>query len=67
MKTMTLNLTVHEMDALNALSEQKGMSKTAVMKAALKMYQMIEKKLETGGRVYFQSEQDRALLEVLIS
>lgn len=41
-KTMTLNLTEREMNALNKMAEDKGMSKTQIVRMALRVYQSIE-------------------------
>ncbi len=35
-KTMTLNLSSREMEAIEALAERKGMNKTAVVRQALR-------------------------------
>lgn len=59
--TMTLNMTGPEMVALNELSDKTGMSKTAVMRQALKIYQMIHRRLESGERMMFSGDQQRAI------
>ena len=41
-KTMTLNLTQREMNALESMAKDKGMSKTQIMRMALRMYQSTE-------------------------
>ena len=53
-KTMTLNLTDAEMGALETLSAQKDMSKTAVLRQALRLYQVIQARLEMGEKLYFE-------------
>ena len=55
-KTMTLNLTDAEMEALELLCKKKDLSKTAVMKQALRLYQLINAKLESGEKMYFEHE-----------
>lgn len=47
-KTMTLNLTEQEMAVLEQLAEEKGFSKTALMRQALRLYQAIDAKQKTG-------------------
>jgi hypothetical protein len=42
---MTLNLTDLEMDALGRLSAQKDLTKTAVLRQALRLYQLVEARL----------------------
>ena len=55
-KTMTLNLSDAEMEALEDLSRKKDLSKTAVLKQALRLYQLINSRLEVGEKLYFEHE-----------
>lgn len=48
MKTMTLNLPVREMDYLTNASKAAGMSKTALMKRALRLYLLVDEKQRQG-------------------
>jgi predicted transcriptional regulator len=56
MPTMTLNLSEKEMAVLEQLAERKGMNKTAVMKQALRTYQLVDARLCEGGRIYFEND-----------
>jgi hypothetical protein len=38
---VTINLSEKESDVLSLIADQKGMSKTAVMRQALRLYQMV--------------------------
>lgn len=53
-KTMTLNLTETEMSTLDDLSARKDISKTAVLRQALRLYQMVEERLARGDKLYFE-------------
>lgn len=53
-KTMTLNLTDAEMAVLEQLSAEKDMSKTAVLRQALRLYQVINERLRTGDKLFFE-------------
>lgn len=64
MKTLTLNLTEKEMAVVEQLAEAKGLNKTAVMRQALRVYQEIDRRLTTGGRIYF--ENDKTLRQELV-
>jgi len=55
-KTMTLNLTDAEMLALDELSEKKDLSKTAVIRQALRLYQMVNIRIERGDKLFFEDE-----------
>ena len=57
-RTMTLNLTEAEMAVLEALSEKKELSKTALLRQALRMYQVIDVRLERGDKLIFEERQD---------
>ena len=47
-KTMTLNLTEAEMRVLEDLANKKELTKTAVVRQAIRLYQMIETGLSRG-------------------
>lgn len=55
-KTMTLNLTDAEMALLEALCAKKDLSKTAVLRQALRLYQLVEDRLEKGDRFFFEDD-----------
>ena len=66
-RTMTLNLNEAEMAALEALCERKGMSKTALLRQALRLYQSVDLRLERGEKVFVEdpTSKDKAELMVL--
>ncbi len=64
-RTMTLNLTDAEMSALEELSARKDLNKTAVLRQALRLYQLIEARVEAGEKLYFESETTREKAEVM--
>lgn len=53
-RTMTLNLTEAEMAALEELSAEKDMSKTAILRQALRLYQLITVRIKTGEKLFFE-------------
>ena len=65
-KTMTLNLTDAEMRVLDELCEKKDLNKTAVMRQALKLYQLVESRLEKGDKLFFEDEQTKGKAEVMM-
>lgn len=65
-KTMTLNLTETEMLVLEELSERKDLSKTALVRQALRMYQVVEARLEKGDKLFFENEQTKEKAEVMM-
>ena len=64
-RTMTLNLTDAEMAALEELSEKKDLSKTAVLRQALRLYQMVDARVERGEKLFFEDEA-KAKAEVMV-
>jgi hypothetical protein len=65
-KTMTLNLTDQEMLVLEGLSNQKDLSKTAILRQALRLYQLVDVRLAEGGKLFFEDQKkEKAELMVL--
>jgi hypothetical protein len=58
-KTMTLNLTERERAVLEELSRKKELSKTALVRQALRLYQVIDARLSDGERLFFEDEKRR--------
>ena len=65
-RTMTLNLTEVEMNVLEDLCARKDLSKTAVLRQALRLYQAVETRLERGGKLFFEDEKTKEKAEVMI-
>jgi hypothetical protein len=65
-KTMTLNLTEREMEALEELSRRKDLSKTAVVRQALRLYQMVEARLAAGEKLFFEDERAAKKAELMV-
>ncbi len=64
-RTMTLNLTEAEMDVLEELCQKKDLSKTAVLRQALRLYQVVDFRLERGEKLFFEDE-NKAKAEVMV-
>jgi hypothetical protein len=65
-KTMTLNLTEAEMAALEELCVEKDMSKTAVLRQALRLYQLVNVRLREGDKLFFEDEKAKEKKEVVV-
>jgi hypothetical protein len=65
-KTMTLNLTEAEMKALDDLSVIKDISKTAVLRQALRLYQMIEVRMARGEKLFFEHDITKEKAELMM-
>jgi regulatory protein YycI of two-component signal transduction system YycFG len=62
---ISLNLSEAEIELLSKLSEKKGMSKSAVLRQALRMMGLLESRIEQGEKFYFESL-DKEKSEVLL-
>lgn len=65
-RTMTLNLTEQEMRVLDEISAQKDLSKTAVLRQALRLYQLIDVRLSRGEKLFFEDEQKKEKAELMV-
>jgi len=65
-RTMTLNLTDAEMRVLEQLSTQKDLSKTAVIRQALRLYQLMEMRLARGEKLFFESDETKEKAELML-
>lgn len=65
-RTMTLNLTDAEMRVLEELCEKKDLSKTALLRQALRLYQVVEARLEKGGKLFFEDDKTKEKAEVMM-
>lgn len=65
-RTMTLNLTDAEMSALEDLARRKDLSKTAVLRQALRLYQMVDVRLAQGEKLFFEDEVAAKKAELMV-
>ena len=65
-RTMTLNLTEAEMGVLESLSAQKDLSKTAVIRQALRLYQLLDASLSKGEKLFFEDKAKREKAELMV-
>ena len=65
-RTMSLTLPEREMDALEQLSKQKGISKSAVIRQALRLYQSIDLRLEAGEKLFLEDPVRKEKSEIFV-
>ena len=65
-KTMTLNLTEAEMGVLEDLAKKKDLTKTAVVRQAIRLYQMIESRIAAGEKIVFEDEKAQKKAELMV-
>ena len=65
-RTMTLNLTDAEMRVLDELSTRKDITKTAVLRQALRLYQTIDARVEKGEKLLFENDTTKEKAELML-
>jgi hypothetical protein len=65
-KTMTLNLTEAEMEVLESLSAAKDVSKTAILRQALRLYQLINVRVELGEKLFLEGADSKEKKELVV-
>jgi hypothetical protein len=65
-RTMTLNLSAHEMDVVERLADEKGLSKTALVRQALRLYQSISSRLDNGEKVFVEHPTTKEKAELMV-
>jgi len=65
-RTMTLNLTSAEMEALEGFARRKDLSKTAVIRQALRLYQLVDTRVAQGEKLFFEDELQKKKLELMV-
>lgn len=55
-RPMTLNLTDADMAILDDLARRKDSTRTAVLRQALRLYQMVEARMERGDRLLLEND-----------
>jgi hypothetical protein len=64
-RTMTLNLSEAEMRALEELCTKKDLSKTAVLRQALRLYQTVDSRVDQGHKLMLESSNEKSELMLL--
>jgi predicted transcriptional regulator len=65
-RTMTLNLSDEEMAVLEELAIRKDISKTAVIRQALRFYQVVDARLSAGEKLIFEDEAKQKKSELMV-
>ena len=65
-RTMTLNLSDAEMQVLEDLCEKKSLSKTALLRQALRLYQAVDARIERGDKLLFENEDGKEKAELMV-
>jgi hypothetical protein len=63
---MTLNLSEAEMRILEELAAQKELSKTALLRQALRLFQLVDARLNRGERLFLENEMTKERAEIMV-
>jgi len=55
-KTMTLNLSAEEMEAVEAIARRKETTKTAIIKQAIRLYLLVDSRLGDGNKLFVEDD-----------
>ena len=55
-KTMTLNLSAEEMEAVEDIAQRKGTTKTAILKQAIRLYLLVDSRLGDGNKLFVEDD-----------
>ena len=64
--SMTLNLSSNEMDVLERLAEKRELSKTVLIRQALRLYQKVDERVEAGEKLVFEDERSDKKTEFVL-
>lgn len=65
-RTMTLNLTAAEMDALEEFARRKDISKTALIRQALRLYHLLDTRISQGEKLFLEDELKQKKSELMV-
>ena len=65
-RSILLHLSDTEMVVLKSLAEKRGLSKSAVLRQALRLYESVETRLDQGERLYLESPSKKDKSELLL-
>ncbi len=65
-RTMTLNLTETEMSVVEELAQQKDLTKTALLRQALRLYQMVDVRRSRGDKLLFENDETKEKAELML-
>ena len=65
-RTMTINLNDNEMSILENICNKKGLSKTALVRQALRLYQSIDTRIEDGEKLFLENPVSKEKSELMV-
>jgi len=56
-RTMTLNLSSDEMEAVESIARRKDVTKTAIIKQAIRLYLLVDARLGGGDKLFVEDDE----------
>ena len=60
-RTMTLNLSAEEMEAVETVARRKDVTKTAIIKQAIRLYLLVDTRLGDGDKLFVEDEEKQKM------
>lgn len=65
-RPLTLLLSDAEMTVLESLAEQRALTKVAVLRQALRLYQTLDTRQQRGEKLFFENELSKEKAELML-
>lgn len=65
-KSLVLKLSNQEMEVLTLLAEQRGTTKTGLLRQALRLYQSVDERMRQGERLYLEDSSKKEKMELVL-
>jgi len=65
-RQMTLMLSEKEMELLDRLAEKRGMSKAALVRQALRLFQTVTERIEDGEKIFVERPMTKEKTELVV-
>ena len=65
-RQMTLQLSDREMTVLEQLATERGLSKTALLRQALKLYQSVTQRITSGEKLFLEHPDTKEKAELVV-
>lgn len=65
-RLMMLSLPAEEMAAVEALAKKRGLTKTGLVRQAIRLYESVETRMDRGHKLFIESPEEKDKLELLL-
>lgn len=65
-RQLTVQLSDVEMDALESLAGQRALTKVAILRQALRLYQTVDTRQQRGEKLFFENERSKEKAELML-